>query len=274
MPTRDARLFDLKKAAQSKTYCEEVKGTLAQHGVGIIELATHLQGQLVAVHPAYDNGFDGFAAPKLRGNPVLGQDWAVQQLMPAAQASANLGLTAHVTFWDALAWPCLYSWPPRPASLIEGAFDELAKRWRPILDAFDNAGVDVCYEVRMTDEAMVEKMHAYGRNFPSDVNEIEQVGLHTAPSLCVAPPRIVEAPAAFECVLHEKLETPSRYVFIGRVKWLCARPGLVDTQSWRVDLRQYHPVGRFGASFYVDLRERFVVGEHSQSSISTDIDEI
>jgi sugar phosphate isomerase/epimerase len=147
IPSWDARLFDLKKAAESKTYCEEVKGTLAEHGLEITELSTHLQGQLVAVHPAYDAGFDGFAAPEVRGNPALRQQWAVEQMMLAAQASANLGLVAHVTFSGALAWPYLYSWPPRPAGLIESAFDELAKRWRPILDAFDHVGVDVCYEV-------------------------------------------------------------------------------------------------------------------------------
>ena len=147
IPSWDARLFDLQKAAESKTYCEEVKGTLAEHGLEITELSTHLQGQLVAVHPAYDAGFDGFAAPEVRGSPALRQQWAVEQMMLAAQASANLGLVAHVTFSGALAWPYLYSWPPRPAGLIEAAFDELAKRWRPILDAFDHAGVDVCYEV-------------------------------------------------------------------------------------------------------------------------------
>jgi sugar phosphate isomerase/epimerase len=147
IPSWDARLFDLKKAAQSKVYCEEIKGTLAQYGLEITELSTHLQGQLVAVHPAYDEGFDGFAAPEVRGNPALRQQWAVQQMLLAAQASANLGLTAHVTFSGALAWPYLYSWPPRPAGLIDTAFDELARRWRPILDAFDHAGVDVCYEI-------------------------------------------------------------------------------------------------------------------------------
>jgi sugar phosphate isomerase/epimerase len=147
MPSWDARLFDLAKAASSKTYCDEVKGTLAQYGLQITELSTHLQGQLVAVHPAYDLGFDGFAAPEVRGDPVQRQKWAVQQMLLAAKASANLGLVAHATFSGALAWPYLYSWPPRPAGLIEGAFDELAKRWRPILDAFDGAGVDVCYEI-------------------------------------------------------------------------------------------------------------------------------
>jgi sugar phosphate isomerase/epimerase len=147
IPSWDGRLFDLKRAAESKTYCEEVMGTLARHGLQITELSTHLQGQLVAVHPAYDDGFDGFAAPEVRGNPARRQQWAVQQMLYAAKASEHLGLTAHATFSGALAWPYLYSWPPRPAGLIEGAFDELAKRWRPILDAFDASGVDVCYEI-------------------------------------------------------------------------------------------------------------------------------
>ena len=147
IPSWDGRLFDLKKAASSKTYCEEVKGTLGQYGLQITELSTHLQGQLVAVHPAYDSVFDGFAVPEVRGDPVQRQKWAVDQMMLAAKASANLGLVAHATFSGALAWPYLYSWPPRPAGLIEAAFDELAKRWRPILDAFDGAGVDICYEI-------------------------------------------------------------------------------------------------------------------------------
>jgi len=147
IPSWDGRLFDLKRAAESRTYCDEVTGTLARHGLEITELSTHLQGQLVAVHPAYDEGFDGFAAPEVRGDPARRQAWAVQQMRYAATASRNLGLTAHATFSGALAWPYLYSWPPRPPGLIETAFDELARRWRPILDAFDDCGVDVCYEI-------------------------------------------------------------------------------------------------------------------------------
>jgi sugar phosphate isomerase/epimerase len=147
MPSWDSRLFDLGRAAESKDYCDEVKGTLEKHGIQITELSTHLQGQLVAVHPAYDEAFDGFAAPEVRGNPSARQAWAVDQMMKAAKASANLGLTDHVTFSGALAWPYVYPWPQRPAGLIETAFAELAKRWRPILDAFDEAGVNVCYEI-------------------------------------------------------------------------------------------------------------------------------
>lgn len=147
IPSWDARLFDLQRAAESKTYCDEIRSVAARHNLVISELSTHLQGQLVASHPAYDVMFDGFAPQNLHGNPKARQTWAVEQLHQAARASANLGSRAHVTFPGALAWPYIYPWPQRPAGLIETAFDELAKRWLPILNAFDQAGVDLCFEI-------------------------------------------------------------------------------------------------------------------------------
>lgn len=147
VPSWDGRLFDLDKAATSKDYCDELKGLAAANGVAVTELSTHLQGQLVAVHPAYDAAFDGFAAPEVRNNPAARQVWAVDQVKKALTASRNLGITAHATFSGALAWPYIYPWPQRPAGLIETAFDELAKRWKPILDHAEDCGVDVCYEI-------------------------------------------------------------------------------------------------------------------------------
>jgi len=147
IPSWDGRLFDLKRAAESKVYCDDVLGTLGRLGLQLTELSTHLQGQLVAVHPAYDLMFDGFAPEQMRGNPRARQAWAVEQLRLAARASANLGLKAHATFSGALAWPYVYPWPQRPAGLIETAFGELASRWLPILNAFGEAGVDLCFEI-------------------------------------------------------------------------------------------------------------------------------
>jgi len=147
IPTWDTRLFDLKRAGENRKYCDEILETLEASGVQLTELSTHLQGQLVAVHPAYDAAFDGFAPESVRGNPVARQAWAVEQLLLAAKASANLGVKAHATFSGALAWPYVYPWPQRPPGLIETALEELAKRWRPILDAFDAADVDLCFEL-------------------------------------------------------------------------------------------------------------------------------
>ncbi len=147
IPTWDARCIDLKKAAESKTYADEIKGIVNGAGLEITELSTHLQGQLVAVHPAYDALFDGFAPEAYRNNPKARQEWAVQQLQYAAKASKNLGLNAHATFSGALLWQTFYPWPQRPAGLVDTGFKELAKRWKPILDQFDDNGVDLCYEI-------------------------------------------------------------------------------------------------------------------------------
>lgn len=147
IPTWDSRCIDLQKAAESKTYADELKGVAADAGLQITELSTHLQGQLIAVHPAYDALFDGFAPKEVHGNPKARTEWAVQQLKWAAKASQNLGLTAHPTFSGALLWPTVYPWPQRPAGLVETGFKELAARWTPLLNFFDENGVDICYEV-------------------------------------------------------------------------------------------------------------------------------
>ncbi len=147
IPSWDSRLFDLDRAATSQTYCDEVTGIAAENGVAITELSTHLQGQLVAVHPAYDSQFDGFAAPAVRGKPRRGRVWAADQVKKALTASRNLGLDAQASFSGALAWPYLYPWPQRPAGLVEEAFDELARRWLPILNHAEACGVDLCFEI-------------------------------------------------------------------------------------------------------------------------------
>ena len=132
------------------------------------------------------------------------------------------------------------------------------------------------FVVHMSDEPIAQKMHACGKNFPSDVSELLAVGFTPVPSRTVKPPRIAEAPIAFECVLHEKLETPSRYVFIGRIQWLAARDGLIDTQAWRVNLKDYRPVARFGASFYTRTDDRFAISdtEGDTPQNNTTIDQI
>jgi|TARA_B100000315_G_scaffold198786_1_gene190433 sugar phosphate isomerase/epimerase len=147
VPIGNRAFIDVATAAESRDYCDELKGRVAAQGVEITELSTHLEGQLVAVHPAYDELFDGFAPPQVHGNPQARGEWAAEQVKLAARASARLGLSAQVCFPGALAWPYLYPWPQRPAGLIEEAFVELARRWVPILDVFEDAGVDCCYEI-------------------------------------------------------------------------------------------------------------------------------
>ena len=199
VPT-DPKLFDLEQAAKSQSYCDDVAGKLADVDVVISELSTHLQGQLVAVHPAYAPQFAAFAPPALRDRPAAWQEWATQQLRYAAKASQRLKLNAHATFSGALLWHTVYPWPQRPAGLVEAGFAELARRWRPILDAFDDAGVDVCFEIHpgedLHDGATFERF-------------LEAVGDHKRANILFDPSHFLLQQldyAAFIDLYHERIK--------------------------------------------------------------------
>ena len=96
IPSWDGRVIDVKKAAESKAYCDDLQAQT--NGLAVTELASHLQGQLVAVHPAYNDMFDAFAAPEVRGNPKARTEWAVRQMRYVIKASNNMGLTASPSF--------------------------------------------------------------------------------------------------------------------------------------------------------------------------------
>lgn len=171
IPTTETRFIDLRKAAESKTYADELKGIVNEAGLEITELSTHLQGQLVAVHPAYDALFDGFAPDQVRNDPKARQQWAVEQVKLAAKASQNLGLSASVTFSGALLWHTVYPWPQRPAGLVDTGFQELAARWLPILNYYEECGIDLCYEIHpgedlhdgVSYEMFLEKVNNHSR---------------------------------------------------------------------------------------------------------------
>ncbi|TVZ58734.1 sugar phosphate isomerase/epimerase [Flavobacteriaceae bacterium MAR_2010_105] len=152
MPTLDPRLIDLTKAAESQTYCDELLGKINSYGLELTELSTHIQGQLVAVHPAHDIMFDVFAPDHLKGKPKERTAWAVQEMKNAAIASRRLKTKAHATFSGSLLWPAVHPWPQQPKGLVDLGFKELANRWLPILNAFDEQGVDVCYEVHPVED--------------------------------------------------------------------------------------------------------------------------
>lgn len=171
IPSDNPVCIDLKQAAESQDYCDEYLGKCKEWGVEVTELSTHIQGQLVAVHPAYDTAFDAFAPEHLHGKPDDRQRWAVEQVKFAAKASERMGLTNSVSFPGALVWPFMYPWPQRPAGLVEEGFKELAKRWRPILDYYDECGVNVCYEIHpgedlhdgVTFERFLEEVDGHSR---------------------------------------------------------------------------------------------------------------
>ena len=147
IPTWDQRLIDITKAGESKDYCDEIKGIVHSNGLEISELSTHLQGQLVASHYAYDKMFDAFAPKELHGNVKERTNWAIDQMKSASNASKHLGIKVMASFSGSLLFHTIYPWPQRPSGLVEAGFKELAARWIPILNHCKDNGVDVCYEI-------------------------------------------------------------------------------------------------------------------------------
>jgi len=145
IPAWDPRVIDLDQAAESVAYCDDYRGRLADLGLEITELATHLQGQVLAMHPVYEVGFEAFYPHGLSGSERTA--WAADQLEKSIRASANLGIGAIPTFSGALAWHMIYPWPQRPPGVIEAAFEELARRWLPLLDMARDHGCTFAYEL-------------------------------------------------------------------------------------------------------------------------------
>lgn len=115
------------------------------------------------------------------------------------------------------------------------------------------------FVVHLVDEAITERMHGCSLAFAPEVSEVERVGFTTAPSRTVAPPRIVEAPVAMECRLHSRLALGNHDLIIGVITWLHVRDGLVEPDSLRVRLDDYHAVGRLSGSRYVRTRDLFSI---------------
>ena len=145
IPAWDSRVIDLDLAAESRSYCDDYQGKLRELGLVPTELAPFLQGQMLATHPAYDVGFEAFHPPRLSGHALV--EWATGELKKSVSASKNLGLRNIPVLSGGFAWHMAYPWPQRPAGVIDEAFVELARRWRPILDMAHDHGCVLGYEL-------------------------------------------------------------------------------------------------------------------------------
>jgi sugar phosphate isomerase/epimerase len=227
-PVADPRLSDLRDLSDAATIAA-IESIMVETGLTISEVSAHRAGQLLAVHPAYDDIMDALAAPALRGDPPARRRAAEQDVRRAIARAAALGARRVVTFSGGFAWPFFYPYPPHPAGLIARAFEELASRWRPLLDEADRAGVDLCFELHpgqdLHDGATFERFldgvdhHARAKILydPSHMllQHMDYLGF-----IDRYHPRI----AAFHVKDAEFVSSPSRGVYGGYADWL-DRPG-------------------------------------------------
>jgi sugar phosphate isomerase/epimerase len=145
IPGWNRRVIDIDLAATSATYCDELRAKLAGLGLSVTEVPAYLAGQVLAIHPAYDTCFASFHPPGLRG--AARTEWAAGEVRKCIDASAKLGLRNVPVLSGGFAWHMVYPWPQRPPGLIDEAFKELARRWRPLLDYARDRGCVIGYEL-------------------------------------------------------------------------------------------------------------------------------
>jgi sugar phosphate isomerase/epimerase len=139
------RLIDLNQAAESPAYCDDFRARLAGHGLALTELNASLAGQVMAINPAYAAAFQPFYPPGLDDQARV--TWATAELQKTVRAAARLGTQVVPVLSGGLAWHLAYPWPQRPAGLVDEAFRELARRWRPVLDLADSLGLKIAFEL-------------------------------------------------------------------------------------------------------------------------------
>ncbi len=169
LPVHDPRFIDLDRSDDSG-YIDGLLADLSRAAITVSEIAAHRAGQLMAVHPAYDDAMDALSPPPVRGNPARRRAQAERDLRRSIALAARLGVDKVAVFSGGLAWPFVYPYPPLPPGLIERAFGELARRWQPLLDAADAAGIDLCFELHpgqdLHDGATFERFLALVDNHP------------------------------------------------------------------------------------------------------------
>ena len=145
IPTWDSRVFDLDAAADSMAYCDDYLSLLDARGLEATELSGHLQGQVLATHPAYEEMFQPFYPEGMQKTERV--EWAMQQLKKVIRASSHMGLNTIPTLSGGFAWHMMYPWPQRPDGIIEEAFKELAALWKPLLNQAQDAGLVFTFEL-------------------------------------------------------------------------------------------------------------------------------
>ena len=169
LPSWDHRVIDLDIAAESNTYCDEYLGKLKEKGLECIELAAYLQGQVMAMHPAYENMFEAFYPKSM--NSKQRTEWATNQLKKVISASEKMGTKNISVLSGSFAWHTFYPWPQRPEGLIDEAFTELAKVWLPVLDYANEKDITIGYELHpgsdLFDGATYEMFLEHTKNHPA-----------------------------------------------------------------------------------------------------------
>ncbi|OGJ72152.1 hypothetical protein A2424_05950 [Candidatus Peribacteria bacterium RIFOXYC1_FULL_54_13] len=146
--------IDTKLAAESKTYCDEQQGIATGEGCPIVELANHVEGQLMRCGTAYRPQFRAFAPEEMGDDWNAISQWAAYRMKLSASAARNFGFDRLAAFPGTSIFHTMYEWPQRPKGLVTAAFNALAAAWRPVFEHGDEVGVAYAFELHPMEDLM------------------------------------------------------------------------------------------------------------------------
>jgi sugar phosphate isomerase/epimerase len=168
--------FEVDRALAEQGYLEQKRALLERHGLRCWALGAHLVGQ--AVCDPIDARHEAVLPPEVwgDGDPEGVRRRAAQRIQDTARAAAAFGVTQVNGFTGSSVWHMLYSFPPNDFEEIERGYGDFAKRWAPIVDAFEREGVRFGLEVHPTEIAYdfvttrrtlaaIDHREAFGINF-------------------------------------------------------------------------------------------------------------
>ncbi|MGH9341728.1 MAG: sugar phosphate isomerase/epimerase family protein [Acidobacteriota bacterium] len=145
--------FEVKKALEDDGYCDGRWEVLNKYGLKCFAISNHLVGQ--AICDLIDSRHKAILPPYVwgDGDPEGVRRRAAQETINTARAAAKFGVKVVNGFTGSSIWHLLYSFPPVEPQMLEEGYQDFARRFSPILDAFSETGVKFGLEVHPTEIA-------------------------------------------------------------------------------------------------------------------------
>lgn len=132
-----------------------------------------------------------------------------------------------------------------PTIMFSVSYRRREPREKDTLRNVRQVGEFVCHIV---DEAMASAMSRSAMDWPSEVSEIDVVGLTAVPSTNIRPPRVAEAPVAMECQVSQiiPVEGATNVMVLGQVLRFHLRQELYRPELGLIDTVAMKPITRLG----------------------------
>ncbi len=145
--------FEVSKALENDSYVREKRDLLEKYGLKCWAISNHLAGQ--AVSDPIDARHKGIVPPHVWGDgkPEGVQQRAAEEMKNTARAAKLFGVDIVNGFTGSPVWHKLYFFPPTGQDEIDAGYASFAAQWKPIMDVFDEQGVDFGLEVHPTEIA-------------------------------------------------------------------------------------------------------------------------